>query len=36
MGGLESDFEHLLRQLLNINNPESRGPLHNVIDKPWF
>jgi hypothetical protein len=36
MGGLESDFEHLMRQLLNVNNPEARGPLMNIVDKPWF
>jgi len=36
MQGLESDFEHIMRQLLNINEPEARGPLNNIVDKPWF
>ena len=34
--GLDPDFEQIMRQLLNINDPEARGPLNNIVDKHWF
>lgn len=34
--GFEHDFELLMRQLCNINNPESRGPLNEIVNKTWF
>ncbi|CDW79562.1 serine threonine protein kinase [Stylonychia lemnae] len=36
MAGMESDFEIIMRQMLNINYPESRGPLNEVVVKSWF
>ncbi len=34
--GFDHDFEQIMKQLLNINNPEARGPLNSIADKQWF
>ena len=36
MAGMDHDFEMLMRQLLNINDPDSRGSLNNITEKSWF